>query len=137
MTLDLSSLKKALCSLENILKTASSSQSYSPNVRDAIRSGVIQNFEFTYELCWKFMKRWLENNVSVFLTEGVSRRELFRMAAENSLINDVDVWMEYHKARNETSYTYDESKAEEVFQTAIRFLPDVQKLLPKLESKNA
>ena len=136
MTLDLSSLKKALLSLENILKTSSSSQSYSPNVKDAIRSGVIQNFEFTYELCWKFMKRWLENNVSVFLTEGVSRRELFRMAAENSLIDDVDVWMEYHKARNETAHTYDESKAEEVFQAAGRFFLDAQKLLRTLESKN-
>ena len=45
-----------------------------------IAAGVIQNFAFTYELCWKFMKRWIEENVNSEIVDGVTRRELFRKA---------------------------------------------------------
>ncbi len=44
--------------------------------------------------------------------------------------------MQYHKARNETSHTYDKSKVQEVFEAAARFLPDAQKLLREIEKKN-
>lgn len=73
--------------------------------QDAVKAGVIQNFEFTYELCWKLMKRWLEKNYGNSYIDGVTRRELFRLAAESKLIDSVDEWMLYHQARNQTSHT--------------------------------
>jgi nucleotidyltransferase substrate binding protein (TIGR01987 family) len=66
----------------------------------------------------------------------VARRQLFRLAAENGLLTDVDRWMEYHSARNETAHTYDEKRADEVFQVARRFLADAVLLLKALESRN-
>lgn len=45
---------------------------------------------------------------------AVTRRELFLRAAENRLIDDMDLWMSFHAARNETSHTYDTNTAEEV-----------------------
>lgn len=83
----------------------------SPVLQMTLKAG-IQNFEVAYELCWKFIKRWLEHNVSPNAVAGVSRRELFRYAAENLLIRDVDQWMDFHAARNKTSHIYDQAVAE-------------------------
>jgi nucleotidyltransferase substrate binding protein (TIGR01987 family) len=139
MKLDLSSLRKAVEFLQNTLEVADDKGFMSPlsdSQKYAIRAGVIQNFEFTYELCWKFMKRWLQVNLGSVYVEGVARRQLFRLSAENKLINDVDRWMEYHDARNETSHTYDQVKAEDVSATAREFLTDARKLLHAIEARN-
>ncbi|MDR1086879.1 MAG: nucleotidyltransferase substrate binding protein [Endomicrobium sp.] len=31
-------------------------------IKDTICAGVVQNFEFTYELSWKYVQRYLEIN---------------------------------------------------------------------------
>ena len=139
MTLDLSSLKKAVHSLETALDFAGSDDQLiglSENQKDVIRAGAIQNFEFTYELCWKFMKRWLENNLGSAYVDGIVRKELFRIAAEHQLVTHVPRWFKYQDARNETTHTYDEDKAQKVFEAAKEFLTDAQELLKNLESKN-
>ena len=139
MKLDLTSLRKAVESLKRTLEVADDKDfmtGLNDSPKNAIRAGVIQNFEFTYELCWKFMRRWLQVNIGSADVEGVSRRQLFRLSAENKLIGDVDRWMEYHDARNEISHTYDEDTAENVFGTAREFLLDAEKLLEALETRN-
>lgn len=140
MKLDLSSLRKAIESLEKTLKVAENKElaaGLDDDAKDAIRAGGIQNFEFTYELCWKFMRRWLGINVGSTYVDGVTRRELFRLSAENRLISDVDQWMEYHDARNEIAHTYNEDTADDVFETSRIFLADAKKLLEALEERNA
>lgn len=138
MALDLSSLHKAVASLERAVKVASSQikgKVKTPK-EEVIRAGVIQNFEFTYELCWKFMKRWLETNFGGTSVDGISRKELFRMAAENRLIGDVAAWFEYNGLRNETTHTYDPKTADDVYKAALRFCADARTFLTALESKN-
>ena len=139
MKLDLSSLRKAVESLEKTIRVADDDAFMSrleEDQKQAVKAGVILNFEFTYELCWKFMKRWLEMNLGSAHVTGVTRRQLFRLSAEHQLVGDVDRWMVYHDARNETAHTYDESTAEDVFETANEFLDDAQKLLQALEARN-
>ena len=136
--LDLSALKKALISLEQSLEVLSrySAKTSEEALRTTLRAGVIQHFEFSYELCWKFMKRWLQANLGRSEVEGVSRRELFRMAAEYRLIDDVDLWMSFHAARNQTSHSYNQATAEEVLAVAKRFLPQSQAFFVRLQAKN-
>ena len=139
MRLDLSSLRKAVASLEKTVRVADDDAFMSQLEKDqklAVKAGVILNFEFTYELCWKFMKRWLEANLGSVHVTGVTRRQLFRLSAEHQLLGDVDRWMEYHDARNETAHTYDESTAEDVFDTSQEFLSDARTLLQALEARN-
>lgn len=138
MILDLSSLRKAVKSLEMAVQVASLRIKGKVNTNEerVIQAGVIQNFEFTYELCWKFMKRWLEINSAGAIVDGASKKELFRMAAESLLISDVQAWFEYHRLRNETAHTYDSKIAEDVFAAAIRFAPEARAFLKVLEGKN-
>lgn len=137
-TLDLSSLKKASNSLKESLGVLDGYQKQSKDepLIKTLRAGVIQNFEFTYELCWKFIKRWLERNLGRTEVEGVSRRQLFRLAHESRLIDDVEFWMTFHAARNQTSHTYDPEIAEEVLAVTRVLLPQAQELLARLEAKN-
>ena len=84
----------------------------------------------------KALNRWLAENLGKTAVEGLSRRELFRLAAEYRLIDSVDQWMIFHRARNETSHTYDEKTAQEVFEIAQNFLPAAQSLKQHLQQKN-
>ena len=138
MTLDLSSLVKAVNSLGRAVHIAAKEieGSVDNDYKEVIRAGVIQNFEFTYELCWKFMKRWLEINGEGPAVDGLTRKELFRLAAERQLIDVVEAWFRYAAARNQTFHTYDNQKAADVYEVAIIFLRDAQTLLQRLESKN-
>jgi nucleotidyltransferase substrate binding protein (TIGR01987 family) len=139
MKLDLSSLSKAVESLEKTLNAAerSSAAGLDTDTQDAIKAGVIQNFEFTYELCWKFMRRWLRENAPAEQAEHPrARKELFRLAAQYGLINDPLVWFAYGDARNLTAHTYDEDTAESVYETALGFAKDARSFLDKLEEIN-
>jgi nucleotidyltransferase substrate binding protein (TIGR01987 family) len=139
VALELSSLKKAVSALTSVLARSDDAEFMSrldDVAANAIKAGAIQHFEFTYELCWKFIKRWLETNISPAIADGVTRRELFRLAAENRLIEDVEQWMRYHAARNLTSHTYEPEMAERVYNTAHDFAPDAARLLAALEARN-
>ncbi|MBI4249317.1 MAG: nucleotidyltransferase substrate binding protein [Elusimicrobia bacterium] len=138
MALELSSLRKGVDSLQRALKVASAEirGRAQTDSEEVIRAGVIKTFEFTYELCWKFMKRWLEKNAGGPDLDGVTRKELFRMAAENRLISNVERWFAYHAARNETAHTYDPAKAEEIYGAAKLFAADAEAFLRELDKRN-
>lgn len=139
MPLELDSLQNAVASLVEVIAisddVALMSSLPDPGQR-AIKAGVIQHFEFTYELAWKFMKRWLEGNVSPTIADGVARRELFRLAAEYRLIDDVERWMRHHNARNRTAHLYQRTVADAIFAEAPEFCHDAQRLLATLEARN-
>lgn len=119
--LDLSALIKAVNSLQLALE-----QPKTEFTRDA----VIQRFEYTFELSWKMLKRYLRLEAGI---EEYNLKNLLRAAGQQHLIKDVDAWFTYLKAHNLTSHTYNEQTAEETYSIAQQFLPDAQKLLNNLE----
>jgi len=64
-----------------------------------------------------------------------SQRDLYREAAARGLLEDPVVWFGYQKARNETSDTYNATKAREVHARAVVFCEDATKLLAELEGR--
>jgi nucleotidyltransferase substrate binding protein (TIGR01987 family) len=95
-----------------------------------IRDSVIQRFEFTFEISWKTLKRYFEWNQN--LSES-NIKNLFREAGKQALIDSVENWFSYQIARNESSHTYNENKAEEIYQIAGRFATDAEMLLTRLK----
>ncbi len=139
MALDLSSLQKAVEALDKAINsylTNQNNESLTDADKETLKSGVIQNFEVAYEMCWKSMKRWIEEQVSPDIVDGVPRKELYRIAVENRLILDVDEWMGYHESRNLTSHTYKASNAEKAFEAAMKFIHEAKFFLKTLEGKN-
>ena len=124
----LSPLQKALFSLQAAL-----AQPKNEFVRDA----AIHRFEYTYELSWKMLKRHLDESEGATAVDPLSRKDLFRLGGERGIVENVEAWLAYHRARNETSNTYDENKAEQVYAVARQFAGDAEKLLRELEWRNA
>ncbi|GBR74165.1 nucleotidyltransferase [Candidatus Termititenax aidoneus] len=136
MPLDLTSLVQVIDALQKALSSCVKNeynQTLTVEDKETLKAGVIQNFEIAYEVCWKFLKRWLELNITDVAIDGLPRRELFRKAQENSLIKDAAKWFEYHNARNETAHTYNSDKAAAVYSLTAEFLKDAQNLLKVLE----
>ena len=74
------------------------------------RAGIIQAFEYCFELSWKTMKRLLEERGRI----ANSPREAFRMAALEGFITDPEIWFDFLKKRNMTVHTYNQEDADEV-----------------------
>ncbi len=139
MALDLSSLKQALTSLKtavSVVESAQENDEFSTDMIDTIKAGVIQNFEFSYELCWKFIQRWIRINKTPEEANPHTRKDLFRLAARYGLIDSPVKWFEYGEARNITAHTYNKEKADIVFEAALRFLDDARYLFNQLEKYN-
>ncbi len=103
---------------------------------EELRDAVILRFEYTYELCWKMLKRQLEEeSPHPSAVDALSFRDLLREGAEKGMIRCVEDWFIYREQRNITAHTYDENKAISVYNTALNFLPDARDLLNELEKR--
>lgn len=99
MQINYEPLNKAWASLNKALERASQEPA-DLEVRDAC----IQRFEWTYELCIKTIKRYLEHEMPIAeRVDQLNYRDLIRLAFEAGLIEKVEPWFAYREARNQTS----------------------------------
>jgi nucleotidyltransferase substrate binding protein (TIGR01987 family) len=138
--LDLSALRNALASLEAsiaIVDQATWFAQQAPALQNTIIAGVIQNFEFVYELGIKMIRRQLElEAASPTEVDESSFRDLIRAAGEKGLIANVEAWFGYRRMRNITAHTYDHAKARQVYEGSLVFVKDARALLAALESRH-
>ena len=95
---------------------------------DLDRDGVIQRFEFTFELVWKA----IQEHARLSGLDVVSPRDAFRVAADLKLIENPEEWFVFLKDRNETAHLYSESRAREIFSHIPTFIKNVESLVSKL-----
>lgn len=132
MILHLDPLDKAIVSLNRALARAV------PDASDEeLRDACIQRFEYTFELCWKMLKRRLEIDVANSTeVDSYSKRQLFRVGGERGYIQNVDVWFDYLEKRNLTVHTYDPEQARDVASVIPAFAVDAAELLKKLQARH-
>ncbi len=77
------------------------------NLSKLEKEGLIQRFEYTFELSWKTLKDYLESQG----VEAKIPREVIKQAFKNELISDGDegeYWLEMLDRRNQMAHHYDE-----------------------------
>ena len=76
------------------------------------REGVIQRFEFTFELSWQLLKDRMEyDGMSISPT---TPRNVIREAVSAGLIDDGETWIDMLTDRNKMSHTYSFAAYEDV-----------------------
>jgi len=138
--LDLTALRNALASLAGGLELVGDLAWFDSQpaiARDMLIAGIIQSFEFVYEISVKMIRRQLEMDaLSPTEIDGANFKDILRIAAERGLIDNVEAWFKYRKMRNQTAHTYDRVKAQEVYRDTQTFVGDAQSLLDRLEAHN-
>jgi len=134
MALDMTSFRHPIEQLARGLEEARAEPG-----REVVRDGVIQRFEYTYELSHKFLRRFLEETEPApEQLKEMSFPALIRLGSERGLLqNGWDVWNRYREACGTTSHAYDGAKAAEVFARVPSFLEDARALLESIERRLA
>ena len=68
------------------------------------KEGVIQRFEFSFELAWKTLKDYLEEQGVV--VQPVTPRQVIKVAFTARMLDDAPIWLEIIQQRNLLSHTY-------------------------------
>ncbi len=97
--------------------------------------GCLQRFEFTFELCWKSIKRFLDS-------EGIlcrSPRQCLKEAYAYGLIKDEKTWLLMMEDRNSSTHLYDRKISREIFNriqsTHLKEFEELfKKIIPRIPS---
>lgn len=79
---------------------------------DLEKDGVIQRFEFTFELTWKTMKDYLEDQGII---DVASPKKVLRKAFQENLFIDDELWLKMLDDRNSLSHLYKQEMADNIF----------------------
>lgn len=75
------------------------------------KEGLIQRFEYTFELAWKTLQDYL---LYLGFEFQPGPNSTIQLAFENNILADHDAWRKMAKARNLTSHAYNETEVMEI-----------------------
>ena len=95
---------------------------------DQLRDGLIQRFEFTYELCHRTLKRFIgQTAASPEEVDRMAFQDLIRTANQQGLLlGDWPAWHRYRDARARTSHAYHAKIAQDVAESIPAFLAEAE-----------
>lgn len=140
MKLDTTSLRRAIEQLEDALRYCDSPLAKEdPGIGRHLRAAAIQAFEFTYELAVKTLRRFLRSTESnPAEIDELTFNELIRLGAQRGLLAaELAAWQQFRADRGATSHTYDENKADVVFDSIPALRDEAYHLLTQIERRQA
>ncbi|NBX75179.1 MAG: nucleotidyltransferase [Proteobacteria bacterium] len=126
--------KKVELSMANFLAALRRLEKFSSMTvtNDRDRAGVIQAFEFTFEVAWKTIQKAIEDEG----LRAVSPKGAFKAAFQLGWIleNEQADWIQLLEDRNLTSHTYREELANEIFQRIqLKYVIRLRNLFDRME----
>lgn len=101
------------------------------NETDLAIDGTIQRFEFTFEMSWKTLKRFLNHNG----IEAKTPRDCFKQSFKLGWLTEGDdLWMRMIDDRNSTSHTYNRELAQKVYSHIMDYHKAYNRLYDTLKS---
>jgi nucleotidyltransferase substrate binding protein (TIGR01987 family) len=100
-------------------------KAYGQTKDEYIRDSCIKRFEFTFELAWKTLKRFLKYKG----IDALGSKDVIRFCAREGLILDPQLWFSFVEDRNRTSHTYEEDASELVYGHLEVFIPEMERIL--------
>ncbi len=119
--IDISSLLKAMGKFNDFRQHTNSEQE---------KAGVVQAYEYCFELSWKMLKRVLTQRGTIV----ASPRDVFREGASNGLIDEPESWFEFMRLRNLTSHVYNEKYMKEILNSAEKFSIAMNTLVTRFQA---
>lgn len=116
------SFKESLKRLEEILEKEKSVEN---------RDSAIQRFEFTIELAWKCVQKFLREQKIICR----SPKECFQEAYKFGLVQDDVKWLSAFDDRNLTAHTYNEKMADRIYSRLPEYLEIFKNLKNTFENK--
>ena len=99
---------------------------------DLEKAGIIQIYEFTFELAWKTLKDFLEE-------EGFQTkypRDTIKTAFQSGIIDNGDMWIDMLEKRNLMLHTYNETNAELAYKLiSEKYCVELEQVYLKLKGK--
>ena len=125
-----SNLKKALSNLDEAVELSEERE-----LTKLEKQGLIQSFEYTYELAWNTIRDFYRSKGEVDIQGS---RDAFRLAFERGLIEDGQVFMNMIKSRQLSSHTYNEETADEIYQDIVNhYFCAFQELVERLQQEQS
>ena len=114
------------------LKKADRTVAYSD---DIYRTGVIGQFNLTFELAWKVLQAALRLH-SVAEADTGSPREIIKLGFKVGFIVDERVWLDIQKDRNSSVHIYNEEEADEIVGRIFdRYIPAFEEFSKTIKEK--
>jgi len=111
--------------LNTVLELQPKYKTLSPLEQD----GLLQRFEYTFELAWKVMQDYL---IETGYKGLKGPRNVIKQMGQDDLLNPF-VWEEMMKARNQLSHIYDDDKSRILFDSIITtYIPALQEFEIKM-----
>ncbi len=97
---------------------------------DLSKDGLVQRFEYSFELAWKTLKDYLEAEGEA----AASPRSTIKMAFKNNLLDNGELWITMLDNRNLMAHTYNEVYFREVVENIVnQYFEQIEKLYHKLK----
>lgn len=95
---------------------------------DIVLDVAAKRFEFTYEMAWRALKRFLD----YLGIDARAPRPVFKEAFAQGLLTEEQVWLDMIEMRNLSSHVYDEQEISRILSELERYLAAFDSLLSRL-----